>query len=99
MTMDALAEAVGVSKSVVHDWEKDVMVPKPPNLARLAASLEVDLERLYELAGYAVPRALPELGEYLRARFPNLSGRALTRIERAVGELVREEEAHVARPS
>lgn len=72
------------------------MVPKPLNLAGLADALEVDLERLYDLAGYQVPRALPDLGDYLRARYPDAPSRTIKRMERAVTEMANEEGAHVA---
>ncbi len=97
--MDALAGAVGVAKSVVHDWERGVMTPKPPNLAGLAEALEVDLERLYVLAGYRVPRVLPALGEYLRASYPDLPSRAIKRMERAIAEVANEAGARAAKPS
>lgn len=90
LSMQQLADAVGVSKSVVSDWEHGIMAPKADKLEPLAAALEVNLEELFSLAGHATPKGLLDLGPYLRARFSELPDEAIERIERYVARLRRQ---------
>jgi transcriptional regulator with XRE-family HTH domain len=44
-----------------------IATPKPDHLQKLAQALGIDVEELYEAAGYLTP--LPELRPYLRAKY------------------------------
>lgn len=82
LSMAALAEQVGVTKSNVHYWESGEGVPKGSVLEPLAQALGVSYEDLFALAGYAHPVGLPEPAPYLRAKFRDLPDSALAEAER-----------------
>lgn len=89
LSMQQLADSVGVSKSVVSDWEHGRMAPKADKLEPLAAALEVSLEDLFALAGHVTPKGLLDLGPYLRARFDELPDEAIEQIKRYVARVRR----------
>lgn len=65
-----LAKLVGFSFSSISRMEKgEFGSPDPAKLQRIAATLDVDLEDIYALAGYVVPKGLPDFAPYLRAKF------------------------------
>jgi transcriptional regulator with XRE-family HTH domain len=43
--------------------------PNPRHLAAIAAALDLPVQELYGMAGYYLPKLLPSLGPYLRARY------------------------------
>jgi transcriptional regulator with XRE-family HTH domain len=70
LTMQAVADAVGLSKSAIFYIEQGRFeAPRVPNLQKLARALEVPVEDLYARAGYTMPEQLPELVPYLRAKY------------------------------
>lgn len=72
LSMDALAETVGTSKSNVHYWESGEWVPSTVQLEPLAQALGVSYEDLFARAGH--DRAeLPQPEPYLRVLFPGIS--------------------------
>lgn len=82
LSMAALAEAVGVTKSNVHYWESGEGLPNANVLQPLAEALGVSYEDLFALAGYASPQGLPEPTPYLRAKFPSAPKKAIAEAER-----------------
>lgn len=82
LSMAALAEAVGVTKSNVHYWESGEGLPNASVLQPLAEALGVSYEDLFALAGYASPQGLPEPTPYLRAKFPDAPKKAIAEAER-----------------
>ena len=89
LSLQQIADAVGVRKSVVHDWEHGVMTPKLASLERLADVLEVPLDDLLARAGLSTKRRLPEPDAYLRARFPRLPDEAIDTAVRYLFRLAR----------
>jgi transcriptional regulator with XRE-family HTH domain len=81
LSMDALAERVGASKSSVHYWESGEWLPSLGQLEPLAQALGVSYEDLFAKAGFD-PATLPEPEPYLRAKFPGASKRKLAEAKR-----------------
>jgi transcriptional regulator with XRE-family HTH domain len=81
LSMAALAEEVGVTKSNVHYWESGEGVPKASVLEPLAQALGVSYEDLFALAGYSHPEGLPEPTPYLRAKYPDAPKKAIKEAE------------------
>jgi transcriptional regulator with XRE-family HTH domain len=72
LSMDALAEQIGTSKSSVYYWESGEWVPSAIQLEPLAQALGVSYEDLFVRAGH--DRAeLPRPEPYLRVLFPGIS--------------------------
>ena len=68
LTVRQLADAAGLVPSTVSRLETGfIATPKPDHLQKLALALGIDVEELYEAAGYLTP--LPELRPYLRAKY------------------------------
>lgn len=76
LSMEALAEQVGTSKSNIHYWELGEWLPSPIQLEPLAQALGVSYEDLFAKAGYD-PAMLPDPEPYFRAKFPGASPRKL----------------------
>lgn len=77
----SVAEQAGLSKSVVHMWETDVIhTPDMAKLQRLAIVLELDPIHLAELAGYDPKATLPPMQPYLRSKYPELPDAAMQEI-------------------
>jgi transcriptional regulator with XRE-family HTH domain len=81
LTMQQLADRVGVTKSNVHYWESGEGAPKAALLEPLSQALEVSYEDLFALAGVARPDGLPTLTPYLRAKYRELPDEALAEAE------------------
>lgn len=80
LTMQAVAEPVGVTKAMILHWERGTKTPTPGNLSRLAAALELDFKDLFALAGYPA-EGLPTLQPYLRTKYRDASQEALAEAE------------------
>lgn len=80
LTMQVVADQVGVSKAMVHHWERGAKTPAAGNLSRLASVLQLDFEELFVTAGYA-PEGLPTLQPYLRTKYAGASQQALAEAE------------------
>lgn len=81
MTVRQLAENAGVAPSSVSRIESgSIALPTPDLLQRLARALRIDVEELYEPAGYLAPTGLLALRPYLRAKY-GLADDAASRIE------------------
>jgi transcriptional regulator with XRE-family HTH domain len=86
-------QTLGMSYSVAGDrsdlhpsyWNKlergFYQKPDPRLLRNIADALQVPVEDLYALAGYEVPKQLPSLRPYLRAKY-NLPSTAIAELER-----------------
>lgn len=56
----------------------EIARPRPETLQQLASVLDLDLDDLLALAGYARPEDLPDFEPYLRAKHGDLPDEALT---------------------
>jgi transcriptional regulator with XRE-family HTH domain len=76
-----VARVVGVRDSTIMRLERgSYAAPAADKLARVAEVLKLDLADVFSMAGYAVPSSLPSLSHYLRARYPELSERAISEL-------------------
>lgn len=72
-SMRSLAEAVEVDFSTISYLERGAIErPRVEMLWRLSDALDLPLDELYRLAGYAL-EGLPELRVYLRTKYPQLT--------------------------
>lgn len=68
LTLRALGELADLDFSTVAKMERgEFRYLHPAKLQKLAAVLEVEVEALYDLAGYPTP--LPEFAPYLRSKY------------------------------
>lgn len=82
--MQQVADDVGITKSLLGAWELDqVASPDPNRLARLAAVLGIDANRLLKAAGYELDNALPTIQPYLRSKYKHLPPEARSEIQSA----------------
>lgn len=81
LSLNDLAERVGVSKSNMHYWETGEFAPKPALLEPLANALDVSYEDLFAVAGIARPVGLPSYSPYLRTKYGHLPEEALIELE------------------
>jgi transcriptional regulator with XRE-family HTH domain len=67
----ALARELGVPSSAISRLERGEQLPgnSPDRLAKIARTLDLDANELYELAGYPVSETLPDLPSYLKAKY------------------------------
>lgn len=81
----SLAGAAALSDLDPSYWNKlengHYRHPAPQHLHTIARVLEVPVEDLYALAGYAIPQRLPSFQPYLRAKY-NLPPQAIAELER-----------------
>lgn len=72
LTLVQLQELTGIEQSSIFYLERGTFAkPDPAKLVKLARALDIEVEELYDVVGYAVPKAkdLPEFGVYLRAKY------------------------------
>jgi transcriptional regulator with XRE-family HTH domain len=82
LSLRALEGRSGVDHTYIYALEQgEIQTPSPEKLQRLARELEVEIEDLYALAGYAVPEHLPEFTPYLRAKYEFLPSEAVSQLE------------------
>lgn len=86
LSMAALAEELGVTKSNVHYWESGKGAPSGSMLEPLAQALGVSYEDLFALAGYVHPDRLPDPTPYLRAKFRGAPDKAIAEAEQFFSE-------------
>jgi transcriptional regulator with XRE-family HTH domain len=82
LSMQQLADRVGVTKSNLHYWETGEFTPKPAMLEPLAQALDVSYEDLFAVAGIVRPDGLPEFVPYLRSKLRDLPDDAAAEAER-----------------
>lgn len=91
LSQERLGAAVGLPGSTIFRLERgEFKAPSPEKLQRIARTLEVEFEELFELAGYATP-GVPEVPVYLRRKFDDLSDDGLAKVERYI-ERIRKQE-------
>lgn len=83
LSIRQLAQLVETAPSMVSRWERDVWVPKPRTLARLAALLEVPLRHLTDISGLPYPAETATLPAMLRAEY-DLPPAAIVEIEQSI---------------
>jgi transcriptional regulator with XRE-family HTH domain len=82
MSQRKLAEAIGVQNTTIMRLEAgEYAAPSPDNLARIAETLGIEMADLYAMAEYLVPKKLPTLTPYLRAKYSELPDGAAEQIE------------------
>jgi transcriptional regulator with XRE-family HTH domain len=82
LSLRALEKRSGVDHTYIYALEQgEIQTPSPEKLQRLARELEVEIEDLYSLAGYAIPEHLPEFSPYLRAKYDFLPSEAVSQLE------------------
>jgi transcriptional regulator with XRE-family HTH domain len=86
LSMEELAEAVGVAKSMIHYWETGANLPRASHLEPLARALGVSYEDVFAAAGYVHPEGMPDPAPYLRAKFPELPKKAIAEAEKFFAE-------------
>lgn len=83
------ARKARVPKTNLLYWESGERTPKAPNLQRLARTLGIDFEELFELAGYSPSGHLPELPVFLRKQ-ERLTQNEAERVARYVERIKRQ---------
>jgi transcriptional regulator with XRE-family HTH domain len=81
LTLQAVADAIGVTKANVYQWEAGNWLPEPALLEPLAQAIDSSYEELFTRAGYD-PKSLPKPEPYLRTLYPNASARNLNEAKR-----------------
>jgi transcriptional regulator with XRE-family HTH domain len=76
LSMDALAEQIGASKSSIHHWEAGDWLPEIGLLEPLAQALSTSYEELFVKAGYD-RETLPSPQPYFRLILPGASDRQI----------------------
>jgi transcriptional regulator with XRE-family HTH domain len=70
LSVRGLAETLGINYSTISYLESgQIERPAAKTLQRLSRALEIPLEDLYALAGYARKEGLPEFPVYLRSKY------------------------------
>jgi transcriptional regulator with XRE-family HTH domain len=81
LTLKEVADAVGVTKANVYQWEAGNWLPEPGLLEPLAQAIDSSYEELFTRAGYD-PKTLPKPEPYLRTLYPNASARNMNEAKR-----------------
>jgi transcriptional regulator with XRE-family HTH domain len=82
MTLRSMEKQSGVTIATLSKIETgDIKVPTAESLQRIARSLELDYEDLALLAGYTLPKGLPNLPIYLRKKYDELSAEEIRQVE------------------
>ncbi len=85
LSVYALAKLTNIHRSTLQLLEDgEIRNPSPEYLARIADALELELIDLYPLAGYAIPKGLPDFDGYMAVKFRGLPSDA---IEEVAGHL------------
>jgi transcriptional regulator with XRE-family HTH domain len=76
LTLQAVADQIGVTKANVYQWEAGTWLPDPALLEPLARALNTSYEELFVKAGYD-RGALPSPEPYFRLILPSASDRQI----------------------
>ena len=86
LTLQQLAEAVGVNRTSILRFESGARSPRASTLRRIAATLDTPAADLFALSGFTVPTELPTLRPYLRAKY-GLDEQTITAIGDYIAQL------------
>ena len=86
-TYDVSERSGLIQSQIVRIENGQIMKLVPDTLQRIAEVLNVPLADVFALAGYPVPRGLPGLRPYMRAKYRQLSPEALDEVEAFVSKL------------
>ncbi len=81
LSLQAVADLVGVSKTNVFEWEAGNWLPDPALLEPLAQAVNTAYEELFTRAGYDL-KTLPQPEPYLRTLYPDASTRDMNEAKR-----------------
>lgn len=87
LSMQQLGERLDISRSSVHQWETGENIPGAARLPMVAEALEMRYEDFLAAAGFAVPKNLPSLAPYLRAKYGHLPEAAREEAEQFLSDL------------
>lgn len=76
-----------VQSQVVRIENGQIMTPAPDKLQRIAKAITAPIIDVFTLAGYPLPKGLPGLRPYMRAKYRDLSSEALDEVEAFVAQL------------
>jgi transcriptional regulator with XRE-family HTH domain len=95
-----LAQKVKVDQATVVRFEAGAIhAPHPDKLARIAHELGLSAVDVFARAEYAVPKDLPTLTPYLRAKYRELRTEDIAKIASYVEELAKARELDLSGPS
>jgi transcriptional regulator with XRE-family HTH domain len=95
-----LARLAGIPDSTIVRIEQGLIAsPRPDKLARIAQALGLSLADVYAHADYAVPRDLPALQPYLRAKYRDLPAEAADAITAYAERLAKRHGVDLAGPA
>lgn len=90
LSIREVASRCGVDHSTIRRLEEgEYAAPAPDKLARLSEVLGLKLADVYAMAGYAVPKELPNPGPYLRTKFRNMPANDLNALQRDVAAVLK----------
>ncbi len=99
VAMYSLAQEIGVDRAQLTRLEQGkVLNPRPEVLAGYAAALDVPLADIYTVAGIPLPKELPTLRPYLRAKYRNLSATDAAKVEAFIDDLMKQHDNHGPKP-
>jgi transcriptional regulator with XRE-family HTH domain len=88
LSLQQVADQVGMAKSLLGNWELDqVAGPDPTRLTKLAGVLDIDAGKLLRAAGYELDGALPTIKPYLRSKYKHLPPAARAEVEAAFARI------------
>lgn len=88
LSLRQLEAITGIPRATLHHLEHDeIDQPNPRLLHQLAATLELNRDDLFALAGYRPSTDLPNLAPYLRAKY-QLSPEALAEAQAALQRIL-----------
>jgi len=91
LSVRVLASRVGVGPTQIVRLEQGTTAkPDVEVLTRLATALRLPLASVLDAAGIPLHRYLPDLGSYLRERYPDLPDEALAEMERSFEQISRD---------
>lgn len=99
VAMYSLAQDIGVDRAQLTRLEQGkVLNPRPEVLAAYAKALGVPLADIYSTAGIPLPKELPTLRPYLRARYRELTADDAAKVEAFVQGLMQQHSNNGPKP-
>jgi len=95
-----VAELAEIDQATVVRLEAgSIASPRPDKLSRLAKALDLSGADIFALADYTVPRDLPALKPYLRAKYGHFSAEDVERIDAYAARLAKRHGAQLDGPN